>query len=114
MYKLLQPNFDSRINANYCVFKKNQYLYKYLHYLIKECYEEDYDPYDYDDEYCWIDYYKYEWSFSEWYFRYRRRWHLNKKKEKQYRDKHFSDNYKHTPEKLIIGDQIFGSGYMLY
>ena len=53
-------------------------------------------------------------SFSEWYFTYRKRWHLNKKKEKQYRDKAFSDNYKHTPEKLIIGDQIFGSGYMLY
>lgn len=35
------------------------------------------------------------------------------KKEKEYRHKTFSDNYKHTPEILIVGDQIFGLGYFL-
>ena len=89
-------------------------MIKYLDYLIKDCYEEDHNPYDYDEYSFWIDYYKYDMTFSEWYFNYRRRWHLNKKKEKQYRDKAFSDNYKHTPEILIVGDQIFTSGYMLY
>ena len=87
-------------------------MIKYLNYLIKDCYEEDHNPYENEDCF-WIEYYKYEMSFSEWYFKYRKRWHLNKKKEKEYRHKTFSDNYKHTPEILIVGDQIFGSGYFL-
>jgi hypothetical protein len=91
--------------------KKKHPLYEYLNYLIKDCYKEDYDPYEFEFLH---DLYHCNMTFSEWYFMYRRRWHLNPKKKGQYRDKAFTDNYKHTHDKLIVGDLIFGSGYMLY
>jgi hypothetical protein len=62
----------------------------YIKYLILECYEEDYDPYNSD---MWYDNYCYEYTFVEWYFLYR-------KKMK-------SNHYKHTPIKLIIGADLF-------
>jgi hypothetical protein len=60
----------------------------YIKYLIHDCYEEDYNPYNaemYYDNYC------YEYTFIEWYFLYRRKMRFN---------------YKHTPIKLIIGSDI--------
>jgi hypothetical protein len=42
----------------------------YIKYLIHECYEEDYDPYNSD---MWYDNYCYEYTFVEWYFLYRKK-----------------------------------------
>ena len=61
-------------------------LASYIKYIIKECYEEDYDPLYAES---WRDNYCYEYTFAEWYFLYRRKKNLN--------------HYKHTPAKLIIG-----------
>jgi hypothetical protein len=64
----------------------------YLKYLINDCYEEDYDPYCAE---TWRDNYCYEYTFVKWYFLYR-------KYKIKYKDKH----YKHTPAKLIIGNEV--------
>ena len=61
----------------------------YIKYLVEECYEEDYDPYFAE---FWYDNYCFSYTFTEWYF-------LYKKKMK------FSKNYTHTPTKLIIGNE---------
>ena len=37
----------------------------YMKYLIKECYEEDYDPVYAE---TWLDNYCFEYTFVEWYF----------------------------------------------
>jgi hypothetical protein len=66
---------------------------KYLTYLIEDCYKEDYNPYI--AEY-WYDNYCYNQTFCEWYFSHRKILHY---------DKH--TKYKLTPEKLIIGCDIF-------
>jgi len=71
----------------------------YIKYLFENCYEEDYNIYDYDninDMYC------NNYTFKEWYFRYRKLWCLNKSKV---------NNYKCTPAKLIIGLDILDTGY---
>ena len=73
------------------------HLIDYIKYLIKECYEEDYDPYYAD---FWYDNYCYQYTFSEWYFLYRYRFNL-----KKYKNNH----YKHTPAKLIIGSDFWNS-----
>lgn len=45
---------------------------KLMKYVIKDCYEEDYDPfadmYNDDGEIHWYDNYCFEYSFIEWYF----------------------------------------------
>lgn len=64
---------------------------KIIKYVIKECYEEDYDPYYAEtlyDNYC------FEYSFKEWYFLYRKLWVTNLYKH---------NSYKHTPYPLYIG-----------
>jgi hypothetical protein len=63
----------------------------YLNYLITDCYEEDYDPMYSED---WHDNFYFHFSFSEWYFIYRKRFQLNKTKK---------NHYLQTPAKLIIG-----------
>ena len=70
-------------------------LASYLHYLITDCYEEDYDPMY--AEY-WYDNFCFQNTFSEWYFIYRKRFQLNKTKK---------NHYQQTPAKLIIGADIY-------
>jgi hypothetical protein len=66
----------------------------YLKYLINDCYEEDYDPFYAES---WYSNYCFEYTFSEWYFLYR-------KQKIQYKEKEKGKPkiYKHTPDKLII------------
>lgn len=82
-------------------------LPKYMKYLIEDCYEEDHNPFTSE---TWRDNYCYEYTFSEWYFMYRKRWHhpkkLNIKKE-------ITNKYSHTNEKLIIAVDIIGTGFTL-
>lgn len=74
------------------------YLEKYMRYLVEECYEEDYDPYMAE---TWRDNFCHQYSFSEWYFMYRRLWHNPRKQKK----------YSHTHEKLIIGHEKVEAGF---
>ena len=62
---------------------------KLMKYIIEECYEEDYDPY-YSESY--YDDYRYQYTFKEWYFLYRKWWILKNKKI-----------YKHTPWPTYVG-----------
>ncbi len=62
---------------------------KLMKYIIKECYEEDYDPYYSETIY---DDYRYQYNFKEWYFLYRLWWILKNKK-----------TYKHTPYPTYVG-----------
>lgn len=75
----------------------------YMNYLIEDCYNEDYNPYDYENIY---DDYRFLYTFSEWYFFYRKLWRLKPSKFTTYK-------YKLTPNKLIIGSDILGSGFIL-
>jgi len=68
----------------------------YMKYLIKECYEEDYDPYYAE---TWRDNYCYEYTFAEWYFLYRKI-KLNQSRRQQ-------SNYKYTQFILTIGPDIY-------
>jgi hypothetical protein len=67
----------------------------YMKYLIVECYEKDYNPYT---EF-WNDYYCNEYSFNEWYFLYRKFHNLSSYKK-------IVLKYKHTPVKLLIGNDV--------
>ena len=67
----------------------------YVNYLITDCYEEDYDPMY--AEY-WHDNFCFQYTFSEWYFIYRKRFQLSKTKK---------NHYQQTPAKLIIGADIY-------
>ena len=49
----------------------------YIKYLFEDCYEEDYNIYDYENN---NDMYCNNYTFKEWYFRYRKLWCLNKNK----------------------------------
>lgn len=74
-------------------------MLKYLQYLIKDCYEKDFNPFI-DRKYT--ENYFIRLSFKEWYFIYRdkRLYHfyvLNKKR------------YYHTPSKLLIGDDVYNA-----
>ena len=62
----------------------------YIKYLINDCYKEDYDPFYAES---WYSNYCFEYTFSEWYFLYRKHKIQEKGKGKK---------YKHTPDKLII------------
>ena len=66
----------------------------FMKYLIHDCYEEDYDPLFAE---FWYDNYCYDYTFSEWYFLYRKRLNYNSTKTKTKINK-----YKHTPSKLTI------------
>jgi len=60
---------------------------KIMKYVINDGYKEDYDRYtaeDYYDNYC------FQYTFSEWYFLYRK----NEKK---------NSKYKHTPKIILVG-----------
>ena len=60
---------------------------KIMKYVINDCYKEDYDRYtaeDYYDNYC------FQYTFSEWYFLYRKKEKINSK-------------YKHTPKIILVG-----------
>jgi len=71
----------------------------YMKYLIQDCYEEDYNPYDYETIH---DEYTYRYTFTEWYFHYRKLWKLNVTKV---------NKYKLTPDHLIVGIDILESGF---
>jgi hypothetical protein len=71
----------------------------YMKYLIQDCYEEDYNPYDYETI---LDEYTYRYTFAEWYFHYRKLWKLNVTKV---------NKYKLTPDHLIVGIDILDSGF---
>jgi hypothetical protein len=71
----------------------------YIKYLFEDCYKEDYNIYDYENN---NDIYCNNYTFIEWYFRYRKLWCLNKNKV---------NNHKYTPDKLIIALDILDSGY---
>ena len=71
----------------------------YINYLINDCYEEDYDSFV--AEY-WFQDYKYKYSFAEWYFLYRKRFKLT-----QFDLINKKIIYRHTPNKLIIGSEIY-------
>lgn len=72
---------------------------KYFNYLINDCYEEDYDVLN---AVYWNQNYKYEYTFAEWYFFYRKRFKLT-----QFDNIKKVIIYKHTPNKLIIGSDIY-------
>ena len=72
-------------------------MHTYMNYLIEDCYNEDYNPYDYETI---RDEYRFRYTFNEWYFYYRRLWGLKPNKNKKYRL---------TPNKLIIGTDIIKS-----
>ena len=59
--------------------------------LIHNCYEEDYDPLFAE---FWYDNYCYTFSFSEWYFLFRKKLAIKNK-------------YKLTPSKLFVGADIY-------
>lgn len=64
----------------------------YMKYLINECYEEDHNPFFLEngkDHYC------HNYTFSEWYFFYRKITHLTIKKQML------------TPKKLLIGSEKY-------
>ena len=65
---------------------------KLIKYVIEDCYEEDYDTYNYEDIY---DDYRYHYTFKEWYFLYRK-WFVLKQK----------NIYKHTPHPTYVGNYI--------
>jgi hypothetical protein len=71
----------------------------FIKYLFEDCYQEDYDPL-YTE--FWYDNYCYDYTFSEWYFLYRKRHNYN---YWTYRTK--KNNYRHTPDKIIIRDFIY-------
>jgi hypothetical protein len=58
--------------------------YKIMKYVVEDCYEEDYDPYT---ALYWYHNFCYKYSFSEWYFLYRK--HMNCKNC--------------TPSKILVG-----------
>jgi hypothetical protein len=62
----------------------------YMKYLIEDCYEEDYNPYTYNVN---SESYRYIYTFSEWYFRYRK--YLKKG----------HNFYKLTPAVLCVGSE---------
>jgi hypothetical protein len=66
----------------------------FMKYLFEDCYQEDYNPF-YTES--WRDNYCYDYTFSEWYFLYRKRLNYNCSKSKTKINK-----YKHTPAEIII------------
>lgn len=62
---------------------------KLIKYVIKDCYEEDYDPYYSETIY---DDYRYYYTFKEWYFLYRKLFILKRK-----------NIYRHTPYPTFVG-----------
>ena len=74
----------------------NQIIH-YINYLFEDCYLEDYNPLYAE---FWYDNYCYDYTFSEWYFLYR--------KNRIYKGKK-NPKYKHTPSKLLIGIDVIGS-----
>jgi hypothetical protein len=71
----------------------NQIIH-YINYLFEDCYLEDYNPLYAE---FWYDNYCYDYTFSEWYFLYRKRLNYNSSKIGTKINK-----YRHTPTKLII------------
>lgn len=71
----------------------NQIIH-YINYLFEDCYLEDYNPFYAES---WRDNYCYDYTFSEWYFLYRKRLNYNYSKIGTKINK-----YRHTPIKLII------------
>jgi len=69
-------------------------LNNYINYLFEECYQEDYNPFYAES---WRDNYCYDYTFSEWYFLYRKRHNYSSKNKTKI------NKYKHTPTKLVIG-----------
>ena len=74
-------------------FVPRQLINKIMKYVIEDCYEEDYDPYDYDAEY-WYNNFCFEYSFIEWYFLYRKNYIYKRKRNVK---------YKHMPSIILVG-----------
>lgn len=70
-----------------------QMLTNYIKYLINDCYKEDYNPFIAE---FWYDNFCYTYTFSEWYFLYRK-----------YKIQKIEKKYNHTPDKLIIGNNTY-------
>ena len=70
-----------------------------IKYLVKECYEEDYNPYYAEN---WQDNYCFQYSFYEWYYLYRIQARLGGvfKRHKIIKNIY---KYKHTPKLLLVG-----------
>jgi hypothetical protein len=67
---------------------------KLMKFIITDCYEEDYDRYTAEN---YRDNYRFEYTFIEWYFLYRKNRIYKRAK---------NPKYKHTPSSLIIGIDI--------
>ena len=71
----------------------------YINYLFEYCYLEDYNPFYAE---FWYDNYCYDYTFSEWYFLYRKRNNYNSSKSKTKINK-----YRHTPAEIIIRTSFY-------
>ena len=71
----------------------------YIKYLFEDCYQEDYNPFYAES---WRDNYCYDYTFSEWYFLYRKRLNYNSSKFGTQINK-----YKHTPAEIIIRTSFY-------
>ena len=71
----------------------------YIIYLFEDCYLEDYNPFYAE---FWYDNYCYDYTFSEWYFLYRKRNNYNSSKSKTKINK-----YRHTPAEIIIRTSFY-------
>ena len=85
---------------------------KLMKYVINECYEEDHDPYYAEN---WYDNYCFNYSFSEWYFMYRKRWVNVVTKNVITKNVITKNHYKHTPaiiavgfDKVCVDDRLLG------
>jgi len=87
---LLTPNIINVLNIIQSHQSSTNELMKYV---IKDCYEKDYDPYTYEfshRKYC------FEYSFIDWYFLYRKNSIYKRKKDAK---------YKHTPKLILVGNE---------
>ena len=69
------------------MYMSHYMIHNIIKYVINDCSKEDYDRYtaeDYYDNYC------FQYTFSEWYFLYRKKEKINSK-------------YKHTPKIILVG-----------
>ena len=71
----------------------------YINYLFEDCYLEDYNPFYAE---FWYENYCYDYTFSEWYFLYRKRNNYNSSKSKTKINK-----YRHTPAEIIIRTSFY-------
>ena len=64
---------------------------KIMKYIIDDCYKVDYNPYTAE---CYYDNFCFQYSFTEWFFLYRKHNIIKRVK---------NSKYKHTPEIILVG-----------